>query len=342
VSSKTARDLVTRAARSAGIIEPQETLEANEASQAVDEMNGILSFWDNEALVPYTETLTDFTLNGLTGRTFTVGKHLEQDPGETSNLVSGTITGLSNTITGVGTVPAFSDAVMTLDNGDKFIIPSSSTLTLGKVSTDPTFTVSVYDATLSSFVGPDITAGETLYFSNMTLTTTEGVFLYADVFIKRPNKIINLAQGGAGQLYPMEYVDPISADSGRLQYLSDAGGITLGLGNKYTVRTDYPLMTIEVFSSINADYRLSNEVVMGEYNLNDVINLPNGFFIALQYAVSEILASQYGGPKLQEMARLALKYLNGIKRAQVNPQILSTRGAVRGSNRRYNVRNNSY
>ena len=53
--AKTARDLITQAAKSAGVIDAIESLEAEETSHALDELNNILETWNLDELFPYTQ-----------------------------------------------------------------------------------------------------------------------------------------------------------------------------------------------------------------------------------------------------------------------------------------------
>ena len=51
--ARTARDLITQAAKAAGVIDAIESLEAEESSHALIELNNILETWNLDSLFPY-------------------------------------------------------------------------------------------------------------------------------------------------------------------------------------------------------------------------------------------------------------------------------------------------
>ena len=68
----TAREIITKAMQRAGILTKNETPSADEADDALDTLNDMLSSWSNESLLIYVRAWEDFTLSGGVGE-YTIG-----------------------------------------------------------------------------------------------------------------------------------------------------------------------------------------------------------------------------------------------------------------------------
>jgi hypothetical protein len=87
---------------------------------------------------------------------------------------------------------------------------------------------------------------------------------------------------------------------------------------------------------------LTAQTVVAEYGLNDAIQLPAGYYPALQSELSVYLAQYYSNydalPKLTEMAT---KALGRVKRLNNHPRRLKVSGAP-GKRTRYNIYSGTY
>jgi hypothetical protein len=207
-------------------------------------------------------------------------------------------------------------------------------MTEGKVSTDATFTVSVLEMIPPStinYTAPPIPAESTVFFDQLRINTLTGIFLKSDVFIKRPNLVKSLAFLVGSRLYPLEFVDVDSWDN------SIIGPHGFNWATYYTVRHDFPLMSIDVFPAVEGTFQMTTEIVLGEFDINDSADLPNGYYPALQYGLAHLLALRYGNDsKIGVLDQTAEKYLKRVKQINSKPRLLSTRGRPKGS--WYNIR----
>jgi hypothetical protein len=101
----------------------------------------------------------------------------------------------------------------------------------------------------------------------------------------------------------------------------------------YTYHTTFPIGEIEIFPAIDAySFFITVQDVIQEYTLNDTINLPNGYYPALQYELASVLASIYGNmemvPQLEKMAK---ERIARVKRLNNRPRLLSHDGAIVGN-----------
>lgn len=70
----TAREIITRAMQRGGILTKTEQPDADEANDALDTLNNMLSSWSNEGLLIYSRTLENFTLtSGVASYTMGTG-----------------------------------------------------------------------------------------------------------------------------------------------------------------------------------------------------------------------------------------------------------------------------
>lgn len=68
----TARDIIYRAFRKAGVSTKGETPDATEANDALEELNSMLGIWSNDNMLIYARTLESFSLTANDG-TYTIG-----------------------------------------------------------------------------------------------------------------------------------------------------------------------------------------------------------------------------------------------------------------------------
>lgn len=343
--ARTARDLCQDAARTAGIIDAIEALESQEAAHALLELNNLLSQWDLDGLFPYTKVISNFTVpevpvTSASGPTeygstiFTVGREIVINPGLAdigAVPLNITYTGLTEEINGSSTVVRLNNSIVKFldDDSEAYFIPNESVIYNGiYVYDDGTILgqVEIANGAVQSFAGNPIPAGSTLTYSGGGTSTIDanGVFKYTDVFIKRPNIVKSLAQDIGSSLQPLKYVDPDSWD------LSSATVNALGYAAYYTVRTDFPFLKVEYYPATSGKFKMTSEITTGDYLLDDEIELPSGYYAAIQYGLAEVLALHYGIENYPLIQQKAKEYLARVKKINQKSVQLATTGRPRG------------
>ena len=156
---------------------------------------------------------------------------------------------------------------------------------------------------------------------------TEGA---VDVDAARPNRVIAVAIDKGSRYYPLEYVAPNDMANSNFR---NVGAFTGGIPVYYTVHTTYPILEIEVFPAVDAfPFIVTSQNVVQAKTLNDTIDLPSGYYPALQYELAGILASIYGNmemvPQLEKMAK---ERIARVKRLNNKPRRMSHDGTPIGS-----------
>lgn len=233
---RTARDLITQAAKNAGIIDSIESLESEEASHALIELNNIIEGWNLDELVPYSNNQYELS-------TFT---------------------------------------------------------TPGEVEIGPTG---------------------------------------ADIVATRPNRITAVAATIGGQYTPLIFIDEATLWNSTIQNIKNGGGpiyYTLIAGAENSVIKFYP-------TSSTYPITLTSQTVISNYTLNDEIQLPQGYYPALQAEMSVYLAQFYSNAEvLPGLEKMAVRALARIKRLNLKPRLLQTKGAPGNAARGFNIQSYSY
>ena len=84
----------------------------------------------------------------------------------------------------------------------------------------------------------------------------------------------------------------------------------------------YPLATLIIWPvpQRNIEFHLWSEIVLSSVNLNTVLNLPRGYYLALQFALAELLCPEYGMAVPPDIKRFAKEQKAVIKALNGNPQ----------------------
>jgi hypothetical protein len=86
--------------------------------------------------------------------------------------------------------------------------------------------------------------------------------------------------------------------------------------------TGYPLGTLNFWPvpSQGVEFHLWSDQVFTSLNLADPLSMPRGYFMGLQYSLSEMLCAEYGMPIPPDIRRLARQFRDAIKSLNANPQ----------------------
>lgn len=84
----------------------------------------------------------------------------------------------------------------------------------------------------------------------------------------------------------------------------------------------YPLSTLIIWPvpQRNIEFHLWSEIVLTSMSLNTPLNLPRGYYLALQFALAELLCPEYGMAVPSDIKRLAKEQKAVIKALNGNPQ----------------------
>lgn len=82
-----------------------------------------------------------------------------------------------------------------------------------------------------------------------------------------------------------------------------------------------PLGTLYVWPvpTSNIEFHLWSDDVFASLALSDVVNLPRGYFMGLQYSLAELLCSEYGMPVPADIRRFAKEFRDIIKAQNATP-----------------------
>lgn len=158
--------------------------------------------------------------------------------------------------------------------------------------------------------------------------------------------VVNLVAGqasytiGVGGFFNMER--PLSISTAYSRLTTSTGGIDFPCQivsvDKYTAigmkaqpgpwpkiafyNTGVPLGTINVWPvpTSNVEFHMWSDDVFASLNLNDVVNLPRGYFLGLQYNLAELLCSEYGIGVPGDIKRFAKEFRDVIKAMNASPQ----------------------
>ena len=328
----TVRNLITNAARTAGIIGVVEDLNSNEAVQALTELNNLMEHLQLQSYYPQNNVT-----NSVTGvaSSFTIGRDEINTNGEyTDYLTAGTISGLREAITTSG-APAsvyFDTPTITLANGDTYYCDGSLRLYNGAVdNVDSVRTDSVGAGV--SFTGPTIPISTVLNITTCQFVVTGTFYKIGDVYADRPNRVIALTQQEGSNTRPLTFIPEDNWDSA---YKTNA---SISHPRYFTTRGTFPFMTVEVYPAASgATFNVITQIVQGDFELNDEIELPMGYKPLIQYKLAIILAEDYGyNAKAGLLGTRAKKMEGDLKKLNNQGTLMSNSGSPgRGENYNFN------
>jgi len=166
---------------------------------------------------------------------------------------------------------------------------------------------------------------------------TEGT---VDIDAPRPNRIKGVAVLTDNRYVPLEYISPNTLADSNIRNANSFGGTFPAY---YTYHTTFPIGEIEIFPAIDSNpFFITVQNVLENYTLNDTIDLPNGYYPALQYELASVLAAIYGNmemvPQLEKMAK---ERIARVKRLNNRPRLLSHDGTPLG-NQGWDIRSRGY
>ena len=330
----TVRNLITNAARQAGIIGVVENLNSNEASQALNELNNIMEHLQLENYYPHNNV--EHSVSNVTD-SFTMGRTLLKENGFITDSYSGTITGLAANIVSSADPGSVTFTTPTITVGsDVYYCDNTLTLYTGTVSnSDSSRTDSAGSGT--SFSGPTITAGETLTITNSNFTVTGNFYKIGDIYADRPNRIVSLLQVIDSVERPLQFIPESSFDQA---YKTNS---SVSHPTYYTVRGTFPFLTIQIYpNATNGTFKVFSQIITSSYGLNDEINLPQGYQPLIQYKLARQLAEDYGyAGKAQQLLAREKDMIASVKKLNNQGRLMTNSGSpIR--NGRYNINTDSW
>tara|TARA_R110001592_G_scaffold2261_1_gene13766 strand:+ start:2814 stop:3830 length:1017 start_codon:yes stop_codon:yes gene_type:complete len=333
----TARNLITNAARTAGIIGVAEDLNANESVQALNELNNLIEGLELDANYPSNNVTNQIA---VTNSSFTIGRTEVFTNGQTTDtFTSGTITGLSTNISST-TAPTnivFNNPTVIDSNGVKYKSVGTLTLKNGTVTETGGGDRTDSNSVGTTFNAPTIISGTTLSLTNCSFVVSGTLYKTGDVFANRPNRIISVNQITEGVTRPLLFKPENAWDS------SYKTGASSGIPRYYTSRGTFPFMTIEVYPLITSGtFDIVSQSISTVDELNDEVSLPTGYNSVLQFQLAVILAEDYGyTAKAGQLTLRANKALGRVKKINNQGQTLTNTGTP-GMGNYYNFNTDSY
>lgn len=288
-NSTTAMDIITGALRNINALEAGETPSASDAADALQVLNDLIEAWSIDKLMIFSSVENILT--------FTPGQYQYTVGNPVGGTFTGTLVSGSPTISGV-TIPSNLVVGGTLTDVQS-AIPSGTTI----------LSIDTNTVTMSANATATVSAAETITY------TTPGNFP-----IGRPLRITNAftritSSGNTGLDYPIDIV-------GRDKYT--AIGLK-GLAGPWPILCyydpTYPIGNLYFYpnpSQAGALHLWTDTILTDFANVNQAINLPQGFARALKKNLALELAPEYGktaGALLVKQAmesKAAIKALNEI------------------------------
>jgi|10_taG_2_1085330.scaffolds.fasta_scaffold54548_2 hypothetical protein len=330
--SRTVRDLISSALTSAGAIAVGESASDAEAQDAVNELNNIIESFNLDEYYPYSNAHYDIP---QPTSEISIGNEIYQETGLNTIEIYSTIT-LSNDITQLSDIPTFIDSVLT-ENGIKYSVSNSiaNTGTILNPITGAEYVIS--NGIPFSWNSIDFNAGDIVQFinSDYILDNLSPIYYYADIIAESPDRLIavNILRNNA--LQPLRYIEPNSFyNAHRNQSLTEPA--------YYTYERNYPNTDITIYPT-NSQYpiQITSQIVKSTYDINDDLELPGGYYPALQYELATILALNYGNLELVPgLEVIAKKRLAAVKRLNNKGRMLKPTGAP-GRGRSYDIYTNT-
>ena len=99
--------------------------------------------------------------------------------------------------------------------------------------------------------------------------------------------------------------------------------------------TSFPLSQIYFWPVPTSAYEFHfwTDMLMQSVNLTDALNMPQGYYMALQYGLAELLCPEYGVAVPPDVRRMAKEFKSALKANNASPdRIISIDGAIAESN----------
>lgn len=166
--------------------------------------------------------------------------------------------------------------------------------------------------------------------NTFNMTSNDGSYTIGlsgqDITLVRPQDVLSASFLSGGVLYPIEKISPQDFDTA----VQDTN--LSGYPKYFCYRGDMPNSTIQFYPKPNSNYpcTIVFDKLISEYDLNDVISLPNGYDFWLEWALCGVIAiatkidpTAYEIKAEQALARV--KRLNQKKQRSIS-STLSGRG----------------
>ena len=159
----------------------------------------------------------------------------------------------------------------------------------------------------------------------------------ATIQMRRPNIISSVGYVLGNVLNPLLEMPEDNFDN------SSINDSDVGYPDYYIVRREYPLMEIQLYPKIasNLDVIVTGEVSFGDWNLDTIVDLPDGYVPYLEYKLAERLALRYGNVSYELLKAEAEEILANVKRVNNKSLLVSKRGSLT-SKGNYNIYNDSF
>lgn len=281
-------DIVSGALRSIGALESGETPDADAANDAFTLLNDMLAEWSNSGmLVHYSSEIVFPLSNNL--KDYTIGPG-----GSMSAVFTGSIAGTVLTVTGL----------------------TSGSLALGQTLSGAGITAGTQITSFATGAGG--VAGAVGTYKVSTSQTVGPIAITASY--QRPLRI----NSGFVRVNTLDYpMAPLNIETYELVGLKT---LNSSWPKAWYYQPSVPLGNITFWPVPNAacEVHLFADTVLGQFNtLSDVIQLPQGYNLALRYNLAVLLTPEYGRSAqgaMQLILKLAAEGKGLIKRTNMQPQ----------------------
>ena len=322
----TALDIITGALRDIGILDAIEIPSDEDAAVGLTYLNDLLEAWSNEGLTVYTQSQNSLTLTGAAS--YTVGS------GGTFNT----------------TRPIFPESAIYRSQGVTSWMPTSYTglSVLSYISGTSFSVVTASDQTSFLSVGTLIYLydGTTNHYGTITTSTSSGGGLLQTITCSNMSPVLTNPFSGTPALYyqTTQYTDyPVQIINleqyNSIPYKAATGGIP----EVIAFNTAVPLSTMYVYPVVSTGTitLVSQKPLTAAALLTTVLAFPNGYERMIRLLLGVELMPGYGVQN-QQIAAMAAKAKQDIKRINYRPATLDNTLNVGRRNRYGNILNGAY
>lgn len=281
-------DIVKGSLRAIGALEAGENPDADTANDAFNLLNDMLATWSNSRMMIYYTTSVTFNLTPSV-KDYTIG------PG---GMIGASFT---------GSISGFVLTVAAVASGD---IALGQTLVGAGIAAGTTIT------SFGTGAGGGQTLGPGTYNLNISQTVASTAITAS---YQRPLRFNSAFVRVSGIDYP---VAPMSLEDYELIGLKSLNG---PWPRGFYYRPSEPLGIISFWPNPSSgEMHMFADTVLGQFNtLSDVIQMPQGYNLAMRYGLAELLMPEYGRAS-HDSAEMIMKYAADgralIKRTNMQPQ----------------------
>lgn len=302
----TALDIIKGALRRINSYQSGETISTPDQNDCLETLNDLLDSWSTDEMYVYGSK--EYILQWVPGQNqYTIGNPLCTDIGE--QPFTGTLTGGSNTITGVTNIPADLKVGASLSDTSSMIPSGTTVAAIGAT----TVTMSA-NATATPSANP------------VQVTYS----IPGDFAVDRPLRI----NGGYTRINQLDFTLNVYATQDQynsILYKAQPGPwpVIAWYNNQFP----YGVLNVYQTPGQSAELHLFTDTILANLTIDQTVILPQGYARALKWCLAKELCAEYGYPMSTSITRQADESIKFIKALNSQPASIAfyDRALVKGN-----------